>query len=287
MSYDDTLLDELIRAAGHKSHEAGAHLSAEDLALYHLDQASPELTARVRSHIADCGECARALLDLAEFPIPSAAQPAADLEQVDAEWREIEEKMGWQPETRTRDLAGHGPGAAASAPGADSLPGGLPGSGKRTFDAVPMAWPLALAAVVLIALGLGIWGLGLKNQSRALEQRLQVAGSGSLANLPIFKPNATGEGLTRGAPEQVLLLPSDAPGAFLYFDRILAAGPLTAHIRPGQDQAAVEFPLRPQTGGLYTLQLARELLPPGTLSIELSSAEGPIATYRIQVRHSD
>jgi hypothetical protein len=231
-SPDDGRIDALVRAAAAaRGASLDWHPDPAQLADYCLDALPPEEQERVREHLPLCAACAQLVLDLKAIAAAPAAdgapeEPAPDL---DAAWRRMAARLELGEEGR----ATRRPPAPASRSG---------------------AW--ALAASLLLSVGLLAWGLGLR---RDLESARQPN-----ADLAMIDLTPLGENLERSAeaPRQVpaaagirnLLLQLDLgnPRSFPHYDmRLLAPGGKVVWRAPG---------VRRSEQGFFLLEIPREAL---------------------------
>lgn len=145
----DDRIDALVRAAVAAAGEArAAHPDPDELVDHCLKRLAPDAEARLRDHLAVCAECTQAVLDLEEIAVAPGAGAGGDAgadasanagaERADAatvrQWQEFAERLGRSARPPRR------PGRGGAAHG--------------------MAW--ALAASVLVCLGLLAWDLSLR-----------------------------------------------------------------------------------------------------------------------------
>jgi hypothetical protein len=162
----DAEIDALVRAAAAAGRaEHPGHPEPDELVDYTLGRLAPAAKARLEQHLAVCAECTRALLDLEELAkaLPGHDEPPA--EEMARAWEQLAARLGW------RRAAG--------------------GGARRP---APRAIEFALAASVLLCLGLLAWNLTLR---RCFELARQPG-----ANLQLVELAPIASGRERG-PEHV------------------------------------------------------------------------------------
>ncbi len=120
---------------------ASGHPAVEELVAYQAGELAGKAREAVREHLATCGECTRLLLDLMSFPElepPSEADRLSDAE-VTADKEMLKARLG--EECLGKPLSAEV--LAFERPAKASIPPGY--------------WT-ALAAVLVMAIGLGLWG---------------------------------------------------------------------------------------------------------------------------------
>jgi Putative zinc-finger len=165
----DSEIDAQVRAAAAAGRaEQPDHSEPDELVDYTLGRLDPAAKARLEEHLAVCAECTRALLDLEELAKPPPGREEPSAEEMAQAWEQIVARLGWRPAV---------------------------GGARRP---APRAIDLALAASVLLCLGLVAWNLTLR---RDLELASQPGTNLQLVELaPIESGRERGE----HAPEVVI-----------------------------------------------------------------------------------
>lgn len=249
---DKPSFEESLRAlsARRRSHEG--HPTAEELVAYRAGELSPEEDDRIKEHLTQCHDCARLLLDLAEFE--ELPPPPEEIGPVDAR-----AEASWQRlRSRLREEEGE-----AEAPPPMILP-------RRTR--VPVWQKPALPWALAAGLALCVMGLGW----RAATLQKQVGDlSGPRVDVPILDLYPESELTTRGgdgeaepvggSPVLIINLPQDAPAFEVYEMEVVPAA--------GGDPLFV--PQRgPAQDGSLTLQLPPASAPAGSYAVQLYGLTG-------------
>jgi|GEM_PF-826649 len=172
---DDPKLEAELRAVAEaKSRGLADHPSPQELVDYHFGLLSPEEADQLQEHLSFCRECAQVVLDLAAFSRPPAGEPARPAADLDREWDRLQGRLRRE-------------------------------SGERGVRSVSgWRFALALAASLLLVLGLFSWNLSLRKDLReALQPRADIA----MADLA---PERRGAERTAEAPPRVRVRPDQA-----------------------------------------------------------------------------
>ncbi len=263
---DDGQLDALVRAAAAaRSARLDGHPDPGQLADYCLDTLEPGEQERIREHLPLCAACAQVVLDLKAIAAPPAAGGAAAepmMADLEGEWRRLAARLAPAEEGRRARR----PPAQASWRG---------------------SW--ALAASLLLSVGLLAWGMNLR---RDLDRARQPGADVALMDLmPLGKdPERSAEGpkqVPAAAAVRHLLLQLDLGEVRSYrrYDmRLLAPGGKIAWQRAG---------VRRDETGSFLLEIPRETLSePGVYRVEIAglqaadapgAAPAPLAAYEFVV----
>jgi len=128
--------------------EAGEHPDDEELFAYLGDELGGGEEERLRAHLAGCRACTARLLDLEPLATPDEPQAAAADFELAAAWRDFE--------TRRSEAS-------------------RPAAGRGRF------YPLAAAALLVLAVGLSFWALDLRQINVHLRSEIASA----QPNLPV------------------------------------------------------------------------------------------------------
>jgi hypothetical protein len=233
-------LDEAIRElADDDRRSLSDHPDPVTLLDFHEGKLSAAAAGRVEEHLALCTECARAVLDFAQFPHlePPDEEYRMTPAEVERQRRAVEERLG---------------------------------SGARS----PLLQPAVLlpmaAAFFVAAVALGIWGAGLQRRVAELE--------GPRGDVYLLGGLRSEESPLRGGEEHAipawadrvmlyLTLPPEETGHRRYeVDVVSGAGePVLREVR-----------VEPDGDGTLALELDREALPPGEYRFDLFGADGAV-----------
>ena len=193
MTDHNPLADEMKRLAA--TRRGDEHPPPDTLLAYHLGILEGERVTALREHLAVCPQCARAVLDMAEFPDveprPGAFDPA---EPGEREMAALEER-----------IAALGPADdPAPTPANESVP--RPANAPE-IGPMRLAAPYLAAALVLVCLGL-VWRLAVLDsklgEARSSVARLEEALAAQAAvdhSFEIVSLQPIGAGEERGAAE--------------------------------------------------------------------------------------
>jgi Putative zinc-finger len=232
-----------------------AHPAHDELLGYAAGALDTAEQDRIEDHLALCRECARTVLDLSVLSDGGLEEEPLPESVLAAEWARLRRAAAPAPPSRFRSLAA----------------------------AVSPALPYALAASLLLAVGLG-W-----RTVRLGEEVRQLSAPRSDVYVADLVPTGSGSPDERGAPEAVHP-PAWASRVVL----ILAfAGP-ASHPEYAVELAAVDGRplwsrrgLRPGPDGTFALEVPRQWLPPGTYRIRLSGLRGAaaqeVARYELRI----
>jgi len=235
-----------------------AHPSHDELHAYAANALDAAEQDRIEDHLSVCRECARTVLDL-------AALPEEEPEEVDEEpMPESARAAAWERLRR----------AAAPTP---------PAPFQRRAAPVPAFLPVALAATLVLALGLGWRVIRLGEEVRQLSAPRSDVYVTDLLPVGSGRPRERGEADVVSPPawasRVVLIL--DFPGRAShpeYAVELARAGGPPIWSRRG---------LRPGPEGTFTLEVPRQWLPPGDYEIRLTGLRGAateeVARYELRV----
>jgi len=235
----------------------GDHPDPEDLLAYHLGELDVDRAEAVEEHVTLCSDCARHVLDMADF---LAGEPPEEAEAVsDADAERLSRVVG---DALDAERAG--------------------GSAAPPFYATLGFARAAAVAFLLLSAG--------------LAARLAVAPSGSerpeptMANLPIVELRAAE---TRGPGERdEVRLPESAAGAVLVFP-VAETGAFSSYSvtveKTDGEVILRRSDLRRTDGGLLTLAVPRDALAPGSYRLRISGTgpgaePRPLATFGVDWR---
>lgn len=249
---DDDRTDPTTESPAQSSPPTGGHPPPDELLDYHEGALSPGAEERVREHLVHCRECSDAVLDFAAFPALEPPEEGRRLTKrnLDERWRELSLEL----DRRARP------------------------AWQRHEVLLPLAAVLLVAAVAL-----GAWGVGLQRQVAELQgprsdtylvadlrpEGRTFRGGGEVVEVPAW------------AERLAVLLPV-APG------ELEGLSDFTVTVRGPRGGTVVEgVRVRPNPEGDFTLTLPRRLLPPGEYRVELRGARGgervPVARYPVTV----
>jgi hypothetical protein len=264
-----SLLDEEARSE---------HPTAERLIDYQSGWLTAEESGRVEAHLRACQECKELLADLAAFeahtPAPKSAAPPD--REAQAAWKRLQAEISGPEAQRSMRLVSSQPPAPAP-PSAGIGRDDRSGSLRRQLR---FAYALA-ASLACVAVGLVVWGQGLRSQVSQLKE--------PKTNLILLELRADAE---RGGK-----LPQAAVGDDLVFLLYPPDEPVgseqppeyRARIQPaGQEQPSLWIPgLYVGKGGELSFDLTRSSLAPGDYQIDLFRLDGQIlrsvGSYRFSV----
>ena len=234
---------------------ASGHPAVEELVAYHAGELAGKAREAVREHLATCGECTRLLLDLMSFPElepPSEADRLSEAE-VTADKEALKARLG--EECLRQPLAAEV--VAFKRPAKASIPAGY--------------WS-ALAAVLVMAIGLGLWGW--------IE-------SAPGADTEVFYPQTE---ILRESAEESFRIPDWADYYLLVLTSIQADRypAFRVEIVDAQNrQILSDDSLCKSDDGTFKLRLRRERLPEGPYKIRLFGlGQGPpelLEEYVLQI----
>jgi hypothetical protein len=239
---DKPSFEESLRALNAGRRSSGNHPSPEELVAYRAGDLTAEEDDRIQEHLTQCGDCARLLLDLAEFE--QLAPPPDELGPVDAR-----AEASWQRlRSRLREEGGEDREPDREAPILRPRP-------RVPYWRRP-ALPWALAAgLALCVAGLG-WRMG------NLERRVDGASQPQLVKQTITLTSESE--IRRGGAEDS---PVVHPGESVAYDLFLPVDPDI----PDYPLYAVE--VVSATGGAKPLPAGRESAQDGVLSVVWSAPE--------------
>jgi hypothetical protein len=252
--------------------DAAGHPSPDELIAYSGRELQEPERLRIQRHLAECPGCATIVLDLEGFP---------DVELRDETLRrsDAEEAADWQAVRRRLEPPGPGTAPAASAASAPPV-AQVPTRRRR-----PARWAeLAAAALLAVALGLGLWAASLYRQVGALNHAL----SRPLAN--VFVADLMPSRVRSFRAESVLRLPAEA-GQLVLILNIDDLRPFPDYQAEMLDGKGVVFwqqrGLRRGPEGNFSLSMPRSAIPAGPCQIRIFGLEGAsktlLATYVVQV----
>jgi hypothetical protein len=236
----------------------------------------------MREHLVECDECRQVVLDMESFEDDLLGAPEPKSESLDEQWTAFQERLQ-PPSLKTEGLAELPPrcDVPASAPRLERR--------KRPAAASPWAGQWALAATVMLSLGLGTL---VTFQHSQLQESLQQS-QAPRPNPIIVQLVPEGSPGLRGASSQVLPISPSVSGLMV----ILAAPdarPFPEYraeiFRQGTDKPLYSVEgLQPQEGGL--LQLFLPSLPAATYRFELfgleEGEEKLLGTYPLRLEAHD
>lgn len=289
MERDDQELRERIRAV---QAEAGERLAAEpspeQILAYHEGRLDPADRVAVEEGIAANPEAARLLRDLARFP-EVKADPGVFVpsdEEVEAGWRAFQKARGGPTASTSGDGRSGGrderlPAPELAGPSERLEPprerrsGGDHGSSRRWITTRRVAVVVGLAAMLLVAVGLG-YRLGV--QAGPPESRI---------NLALAALSPIGGGVDRGGAVTEVRVRESAEGVLLSLSYMGAAYPSYALdvYDPAGKRVLHRADLESAEAGSFLLDLPREILGSGRYRFELSAPgeDGPLAVYVVDL----
>lgn len=252
---DKPSFEESLRALNAGRRSNGKHPSPEELVAYRAGDLTAEEDDRIQEHLTQCGECARLLLDLAEFeqlpPPPEEIGPVDARDE--ASWQRMrsrlrEEGEDREPAPRDRELEREAPILRPRPP-------------VPYWRRPALPWALA-AGLALCVAGLG-WRTG------NLERQVDQLSEPRLTQLITLEPEAErrrsgGDGRPARTGESVaydLLLPNDpaVPEYSLYTVEIVSAAgdvePVPERQPASEGILRVTLPSAPEPGD-YAFQVS-------------------------------
>lgn len=261
---DKPSFEESLRAEIARRRSGDSHPTAEELVAYRTGDLTPEEDDRIQEHLIQCRECARLLLDLAEFE--ELSPPPDELGPVDAR-----AEASWQRlRSRIREEEEEAAPPAVLRPRPARVP-------LWRKPAVP--WALA-AGLALCVVGLGLRSATLQEQVGDL--------SGPRVDVPLVDlypeseqtTRSSGEGqedLVGGGPFLILHLPEGSPASGVYEMEIVSASGGEPLFEPQRGQ---------EQDGILTVQIPPSL-PPGSYRVRLYSLAGsqrqPLDQYSFEI----
>lgn len=261
------------------------HPSPRQLGLYHRGELPATETEPLQDHLALCPECAELLLDLADF---GSLATESDSQEWSARANDV-----WQ--------------AIETSIGDDRDRGAFPGPPAQAWRRAP----LAAAALLTLAAGLGSWMLlasrgeelaAARRQLAETTEQLALAGEriaaleeGSLETPQLVVPSHSlfpPSFLRQGTSAKKLVLPPGAHFFLLELHTIETASQGDHHLRV-LDSEGVEVwagsGLWRTPAGSFRLALPRRLLASGRYRLELrapgENAARPLAEYVLELEH--
>lgn len=251
--FEDERLDRALgQTLAARAASPGEHPDPEVLLEYHLHTFPPEDEEVIADHLARCAECAQLVLDYDRLGTPllpaEQAPSRAELEQA---WRRFGER---------RSL------------------------GKGSSGRLAQASPWALAASLLLSVGLFFWG-------NAAHQRLKESDRPE-ARVAHAYLDPQGQKAERAgeAPERIVLRPEiEQLSLSLGLASIPTADRYRMELRSGDGRLLWSDPKVPrEESGLFGVVLPRRFLEPGQYTIRIleGAASGPagqlVAEYRFE-----
>jgi hypothetical protein len=256
------LNDALRRLAEHERRSLGDHPTPEELVAYRNGELTEPEAEQIRDHLALCHDCADLLLDLADFghlAPPEGIAPASP-EEVDRAWASLQGRI-----------------AEAA----------VPSTPERTAPVVqlhvvsPYAEPSrqdwrtwALAASVILAVGLGAWNLSLQQRVR---EGLAPRAGGPVVDLK----NET----TRGADKTAEI--SAKAGGYLALDPTDQVQGEEYEAEIADDRGSSVYPVLHIFGDEPNIFIQGGTLKPGHYEIRLFAVQGgrrtPAGVFPLQV----
>jgi hypothetical protein len=243
---------------------ADGHPDSDHLIAYTERQLDEPERLRLQRHLALCPECARAVLDLENFPdvdLHGEASVLSDEEEA-ADWQALEKRLGVRP-------------ASSGTP--------VPSRPSPRLRRLPLRrMELAAAALLIVTAGLVLWAARLHHRVEELTREL------SRPQSSVFVSDLMPARTLRS--EEILSLPSGTRHLVLILNmddlRSFSAYGVEILDREGvvtwQDMG-----IRRDPAGSFSVSLPRPAIPSGPCHIRLSGLDGsrkiPLATYAFQV----
>ncbi len=233
------------------------HPAADELVAYHEKRLSDEDHGAIREHLALCGECTRLLLDLASF---GDLRPPAESDSLD-DHDLATLKTALDSRLAEEELAAEGETSAK--------PGEVVPFTRPVRYAVPPLYWAALAALLLVTVGLGLREVG-----------RPVPGGGTPELFHLY-PEAS-----RSASGQTFRIPPWADSYVLVLGSVSSAShtAVRMEVRDAEGRLVVDVESLPRSGdGTFKRSLPRGRLPEGTWEIRLfglgSEPPEPLESY--------
>jgi len=249
---DKPPFEESLRALAARRRSGESHPAPEELIAYRAGDLTAEEDDRIQEHLTQCIECARLLLDLADFE--QLTPPPVEVGPVDARaeasWQRLRSRLReeGEPEEEPRVLQ------------------------HRPRPRVPLwrnpALPWALAAgLTMCVLGLGLWTATL--QKKLGELSAPRTGIDIVDLYPESESTVRGEAReveqVRDGDVLILNLPAEPRDFKTYEVEVVSAS--------GKDPVLAPLPVQVQDRSM-TLQLPPSPLPPGPYTVHLYGRTG-------------
>lgn len=258
---DKPSFEESLRAMTARQH-AGEHPAPDELVAYRAGELTPDEDDRIQEHLTQCRECARLLLDLAEFeqlPLPPEEVGPVDA-RVEASWQRLrarlKEEGEEEPEARTVEPEEPEEEAAAVAPVRE----------LRPRARVPV-WQKPVVPWLLAAV-LGLFVVGLWQRTGDLQQRVDQL---SAPRLNISFEDLLTETTRGSSPAEAV--PVLQGGGVLVLTPSVELPEYEVEVVSADDTVVVR-PLRgPSMEGVLTLEIPPSYLPEGRYTARLYGLE--------------
>jgi len=236
--------------SGQRVAVAGEHPPPDQLFEYHRRRLPPAVADFVQEHLAACEECSRAVLDFAAFPNLEPPSEGHRLSPSDVEerWHGLEREIArWS---------------------------------RPLWQRHQLLLP-AVALLVVVAVGLGLWGVKLRGELAAPR----ISGG----DLEVVADLDSAETTTRGSGQVLSPSPAARRLVFVLVDpRTEGDGAYAADLVTGQGRLVqTGLPVLRSRSGDFTLELSRDAVPPGSYRLELYGLEAgsraSIATYPFSI----
>lgn len=255
---------ELLREA--RRSIASDHPATPEWLDYHAGRLNEQSAERLAEHLLDCAECREFLLALAETPEgfePLIADVPLDATDSHEIWRGLAQRLGFT-EARPKSQASESIVTREAKPTAQRASR----SERRIPKWVPYAWSASLAAMLGIAVGLGVYVASLRKTLAALEAPRANSQVVDLTASPL-------RGDTSAAAQRLELFPAGAT--------LVLAVPLFALHFSSYTLEIVEEPetvrwraygVTPDPYGSFTIALSPRSLPRGFYRVRLLGMVG-------------
>ena len=269
----DAVIDHAARQLAREAKDAVSdHPDVEDLIAYQEERLAEDRRERVRQHLVDCPQCAREVLELEDFHLEEAAEPAFEPSAAETteDWAAF-----------SRRVAEEAPEAEIASPNSASGPGAIRAPMPPPAPPGPGWW--AVAAAMVLAAGLGYWIAGLNSSGSGAP----TAVAGHLFELDLLPD---GEALIRDS-ETAMAVPASADILLLrlYLGDQTPRDAYRAEILNARSALVWRrADVRRQPAGHFLLMVERRDLPPGPYRLEVTGITGgepiPVATYTFELR---
>lgn len=268
---DKPSFEESLRALAARRQQGESHPSPDELVAYRAGDLTAEEDDRIQEHLTHCRDCARLLLDLAEFeqmPLPPAEVGPVDA-RAEASWQRLQARLGEEDRPKAKEPEMD----------AEDVP---PVRELRSRPAVVPVWRRP-AIPWLLAAGLGLCAIGLGLRVGSLRSQV---GELSAPRLNVSFEDLYAAGTTRGIePEEVTVLQG---GGVLFVTPPSESPEYEIEVAPAAGGALVIEPLRDAArDGVLTLEIPRSYLREGRYTVRLYGIENgqrqPLGEYPFEI----
>jgi hypothetical protein len=234
---DKPSFEESLRTLAARRQQGESHPAPDELVAYRAGDLTAEEDDRIQEHLTHCRDCARLLLDLAEFeqmPLPPVEVGPVDA-RAEASWQRLQARLGEEDQPKAKEPEMD---AAAMAP-------------VRELRSRPVVVPVWRRPAIpwLLAAGLGLCVIGLGLRVGTLQSEVDQL---SAPRLNVSFEDLYATGTTRGITED------DVP--------ILHGGGVLV-VTPPSESAEYEIEVAPAAGGALVIEPLRDAARDGVLTL--------------------